>query len=147
MVDDRSCSTDEVRAVVEHAPHVRIVAGEGRGPAAARNLGVQAAHGEIVCFTDDDCRPGANWLATLERRFECGAEVVAGPTLATGDVVARASQLVTNHLVDESREPSGAVAFAPTSNIACRRSVHDAAPFDEAFPTAAGEDRRVAATG
>ena len=54
---------------------------------------------------------------------------------------ARASQLVTNHLVDESRDASGAIGFAPTSNIACRRAVHRAVPFDEMFPTAAGEDR------
>ena len=34
------------------------------------------------------------------------------------------SQLVTNHLVDESRDASGAIGFAPTSNLACRRAVH-----------------------
>ena len=123
VVDDRSRSTGEAVAPWWNAPHARIVAGEGRGPAAARNLGVQAAHGEIVCFTDDDCRPGDGWLATLERASSAAAEVVAGPTL--GDrrrACVRASQLVTNHLVDESREPSGAIGFAPTSNIACRRA-------------------------
>ena len=94
-----------------------------------------------MCFTDDDCRPGAGWLAALEQRFDGGAAVVAGPTLPAGGIVVRASQLVTNHLVDESRDASGAIGFAPTSNIACRRAVHRAAPFDEVFPTAAGEDR------
>ena len=38
-------------------------------------------------------------------------------------------------------DPSGTVGFAPTSNLACRPDVLDTAPFDEAFPIAAGEDR------
>ena len=95
-----------------------------------------------MCFTDDDCRPGAEWLAALEQRFDDGADGRgrADPRRRRRRR-ARRRRLVTNHLVDESRDASGAVGFAPTSNIACRRAVHDAAPFDEAFPTAAGEDR------
>ncbi|MFM7142900.1 MAG: glycosyltransferase family A protein, partial [Alphaproteobacteria bacterium] len=45
--------------------HVRLLRQERSGPAAARNRGVREAHGEFVAFTDDDCRPDPQWLATL----------------------------------------------------------------------------------
>jgi len=33
------------------------------GAAKARNIGIKVANGEVVAFTDDDCRPDADWLA------------------------------------------------------------------------------------
>lgn len=142
VVDDRSQRRDDVRAVVARTARARMVGGEGRGPATARNLGARHGRAEIVCFTDDDCVPGTGWLGALVARLDRGSTVVAGPTRPGGrSAFVHASQVVTNHLVDESRDRSGAVGFAPTSNIACRRAVHEAVPFDEQFPTAAGEDR------
>src|SRR5438128_344226 len=56
VVDDGS--SDSTAAVVEaSAVGARLVAGEGSGPAAARNLGVAAASGEVLAFTDADCAP------------------------------------------------------------------------------------------
>jgi glycosyltransferase involved in cell wall biosynthesis len=49
------------------APPIRYLRPRGRGaaqgPAVARNAGWQAAHGEIIAFTDDDTVPLADWLA------------------------------------------------------------------------------------
>jgi glycosyltransferase involved in cell wall biosynthesis len=141
VVDDRSVAPDAVRAVAARSPRARVVDGEGRGPAAARNLGVRHAAADLVCFTDDDCVPGPEWVRALATRLDRGSAVVAGPTRpATRDPYVRASQVVTNHLVEASREGE-TVGFAPTSNVGCRRVVLDAVPFDEQFPTAAGEDR------
>jgi cellulose synthase/poly-beta-1,6-N-acetylglucosamine synthase-like glycosyltransferase len=143
VVDDRSERRDAVHAIVDPVATARVVDGEGWGPAAARNLGASAATSDVVCFTDDDCEPAEDWIATLLARFDDGDEVVAGPTLARvgSSAFVHASQVVTNHLVDASRAADGTVGFAPTSNIACRRTVHELVPFDESFPTAAGEDR------
>lgn len=59
VVDDGS--TDDTGAVVEGvgAPEERLryFRQENKGPAAARNLGVREARGEIVLFTGDDCLP------------------------------------------------------------------------------------------
>ena len=141
VVDDRSVARDAVHAVVAHSARARVVDGEGRGPAAARNLGARDAGSDIVCFTDDDCGPGPEWVRALATRIDAGSMVVAGPTRAgSWNPYVRASQIVTNHLVETSRE-DGTVGFAPTSNVACRRAVLDVVPFDEHFPTAAGEDR------
>jgi glycosyltransferase involved in cell wall biosynthesis len=141
VVDDRSLARDDVHEVVVRSARARVVDGEGRGPAAARNLGARSAHGDVLCFTDDDCVPAPEWVRALVARVDRGSAVVAGPTRpgATSAYV-RASQIVTNQLIEASRD-GDTVGFAPTSNIACRRAVHEAVPFDEHFPTAAGEDR------
>jgi GT2 family glycosyltransferase len=140
VVDDASTDPVAVRAIA--GARARVVQGEGRGPAAARNLGARSARAPVVLFTDDDCRPDPGWVAAAVARLESGAAVVAGPTLV--DVAmgapARAAQVVTNHLVEASMA-AGFVAFAPTSNLACRADVLVDQPFDEAYPLAAGEDR------
>jgi GT2 family glycosyltransferase len=66
IVDDGP--TEETRQIVlawsrKPGPRVRYLPNEGRhGPAAARNRGWQAARGEIIGFTDDDCIPTPDWL-------------------------------------------------------------------------------------
>jgi glycosyltransferase involved in cell wall biosynthesis len=155
VVDDKSADADAVAAVVAAATtEVRLVRGVGRGPAAARNLGAANARGAVISFTDDDCQPIPGWLDALESRTSGGADVVVGPTRVAnpGDVVANASQTITNHLVEASMDPAGGeVGFAPTSNLACRAALHRAFPFDEDYPLAAGEDRewcrRITASG
>ena len=144
VVDDASVDADAVAAVVAAHDRARLVRGAGRGPAAARNLGAAHARAPYVCFTDDDCRPGPAWLATLHARLSAGARVVAGPTRPAdaGDAVMVAAQTITNFLVDASYDArAGTVTFAPTSNLACTVDVHRTLPFDEDYPLAAGEDR------
>jgi GT2 family glycosyltransferase len=41
---------------------VMLLRTQGLGLASARNVGLNAATGEIVCFTDDDCEPDAGWV-------------------------------------------------------------------------------------
>jgi glycosyltransferase involved in cell wall biosynthesis len=144
VVDDGSLDPAAVAAVVAGAPRARLVRGAGRGPAAARNLGAAAARAPRLCFTDDDCRPAPWWIDALVRRIDAGAPVVAGPTHLgrPDDRHGAASQAITNHLVRASFDAAaGRVAFAPTSNLACRAEVHRSLPFDESYPLAAGEDR------
>ena len=143
VVDDASTEAGAVARVVAGAPHARLVRGEGRGPAAARNRGAAEAGAPLVCFTDDDCRPGPGWVGALAAALDGGADAVAGPTRngRPALAVAAASQAVTNHLTDASADGAGHVGFAPTSNVAARREVLARLPFDEDYPLAAGEDR------
>jgi glycosyltransferase involved in cell wall biosynthesis len=46
---------------------------------AARNFGIRAASGEILVFTDADCQPDPDWLATLVQPFrDSSVGLVAG---------------------------------------------------------------------
>lgn len=144
VVDDASVDADAVAAAVDDAPRARLLRGAGRGPAAARNLGVRAARGGIVCLTDDDCVPVPGWAAALTARIHGGAQAAAGPTrnARPGNPFAAAAQAVASHCAEATIDPgTGRMRFAPTSNIACRADVLAALPFDERYPLAAGEDR------
>jgi glycosyltransferase involved in cell wall biosynthesis len=43
---------------------------EFAGATKARNIGIKAAKGEVVAFTDDDCRPDADWLSMAKEHLE-----------------------------------------------------------------------------
>jgi GT2 family glycosyltransferase len=150
VVDDRSADARAVARMAATAGRgrVRLVTGQGRGPAAARNLGVRTASAPVVAFTDDDCRPDPGWLAAIAAALDGdgagGAAVVAGPTVVgePASSATRAAQVVTNHLLEAGLDRrSGTVGFAPTCNLAARAEVLAGHPFDESFPAAAGEDR------
>jgi GT2 family glycosyltransferase len=118
---------------------------EGRGPASARNEGVRRARGEVVCFTDDDCEPEAGWVEALSVPILAGAvEAATGPVTVGADATSadRAWEAIVNHLQVGAVSPGTASpGFAVTANLAARRSLLERLPFDESFPTAAGEDR------
>jgi len=47
---------------------IRYYSQDHKGPAAARNLGIEMARGEIILLLDDDSLPTSDWLyATHER--------------------------------------------------------------------------------
>jgi O-antigen biosynthesis protein len=63
VVDDGS--TDRTPEVVKRFPQVQYLRQTNQGLSAARNAGIRAARGEIVTFTDDDCRTDEDWLYYL----------------------------------------------------------------------------------
>lgn len=64
LVDDGS--SDATAQVVFMHPHVRCIRHErNKGLSVARNTGIAAATGEIVAFTDADCRADSDWLHYL----------------------------------------------------------------------------------
>ncbi len=118
---------------------------EGRGPAWARNEGVRRARGEVVCFTDDDCEPVAEWAEALAAPVLAGeAQAATGPVaIAEGATAAdRAWEAIVHYLQVRAMAPGTASpGFAVTANLAARRPLLERLRFDESFPAAAGEDR------
>jgi glycosyltransferase involved in cell wall biosynthesis len=76
-------SNDGSAEMVETLPFpvpLRAVRQPHLGLAAARNAGLEAARGELVCFLDDDLVPGPSLLATHRRVERPGdRRVVVGP--------------------------------------------------------------------
>ncbi len=70
-----------------HGPHEVIVEydHEGRGPGATRNAGAARATGEVLAFTDADCRPEPGWLAAGLAAIATGADLVQGAVRPDGD--------------------------------------------------------------
>jgi GT2 family glycosyltransferase len=114
----------------------------GPGPAAKRNAAWRAAGGETILFTDDDCRPPADWVANalLAIRRHPGA-IVQGATSVDPDELAVRQR--APHA--RSQEVTPPTPFAQTCNIAYPRELLErAGGFDEALPLAAGEDTDLA---
>lgn len=64
LVDDGS--TDGTPEIARQNPAVRYIRHEKNlGLSLARNTGIDAARGEIIAFTDSDCRADADWLYYL----------------------------------------------------------------------------------
>ncbi len=116
--------------------------GGSAGPAAKRNAAWRLARGATILFTDDDCRPPADWLAgalaAVERHPDA---IVQGTTRVDPDELA-----VKHHAPHaRSQEVTPPTPFAQTCNIAYPRSLLErVGGFDEALPLAAGEDTDLA---
>lgn len=109
---------------------------EAGGPAAARNRGWRAANARVVAFTDDDCRPTEQWLATMLStqggRDDC---VVQGRT--------QPDPLEEEHLgpFAKTLRIDGPSPHFETCNIAYPVEVLERIDgFDEGYPAPAGED-------
>jgi GT2 family glycosyltransferase len=117
----------------------------GRGPAAARNVGVSRARAPLLAFTDDDCRPRAGWLRALVARLESAPDALVGGRTVNGlpaNAYAAASQLIVDLVYAHyNADPDGA-RFLASNNLAVRAAALRAAGgFDAAFTTS--EDREL----
>jgi glycosyltransferase involved in cell wall biosynthesis len=54
----------------------RYVRTDTRGVTSARNIGIELSQGELVAFTDDDCRVPPNWASSIISVFTADPEAV-----------------------------------------------------------------------
>ncbi|HEX7125982.1 MAG TPA: glycosyltransferase, partial [Thermodesulfobacteriota bacterium] len=139
-------STDETGPVADAVAaadwRFRVIHQPNMGLSAARNVGLEAATGEIVAYTDADCIADPDWLSHLARAFaRTGAAAVGGlniPEVGGSRVaacIAAAPGWPTHVLVDDD-----VAEHIPGCNMAFRRDVLRAIGGFDVTYRAAGDD-------
>ena len=131
VVDD--CSADQTAVLAEASDVTLISHDRRRGAAAARNSGIEAAQGEIICFTDADCAPRQDWISQILKPFADEAISGCKGTYATRqeELVARFVQIEYEDKYDLLQKQER-INFIDTYSAAYRRQVIQANDgFDE----------------
>lgn len=130
LVDDGSSdgAAAEAEGRVIGGRPVRVLAGDGGGAVSARQVGVAAARGRILAFTDSDCVPDPRWLEAGVAAVVAGADVVQGHTRPAE----RRAPLERSLWVEDE-------GLYPTCNVFYRRESFDrAGGFDAGIATRYG---------
>ena len=126
---------------------VRLEKRANGGPAAARNHGAELATGRWLAFTDDDCEPGAGWLAGLEQAFtENPRAMIGGHThnRLRDNLFSQASQDVIDLVYRHYNERNDQALFLTANNMALpREEFLEMGGFDAEFSAGTAEDREL----
>ncbi len=126
LVNDGSTDGSEktiADMVVANSPRLRIVQQMDLGPGAARNRGVHESKGDVIAFTDPDCRVEKDWLTNSVRHY-------AEP--AVGGVEGRV-ETEWEKILYPIRSSPARFRYV-TANISYRRKAFDdVGGFDEGF--------------
>jgi GT2 family glycosyltransferase len=139
LVDDGS--TDETAAIVRNFPEVRWIRQTHQGLSVARNVGLAAAPGSIIAYTDSDCYADEEWLTHLVYQLQhSGAAAVGGPNLSPEDGRLAACIAASPGQPTHVLESDQVAEHIPGCNMAFRREALEAINgFDPQFWTA-GDD-------
>jgi glycosyltransferase involved in cell wall biosynthesis len=139
LVDNNSCDRTSIilQAAASNPPSVRVGSNFDRmiirhlsenqiqSSYAARNKGIHYSQGEIIAFTDADCRPQFDWLGNLVKPF-INPEIA----LSAGEIVALPGKTILeqhaareNTLSQKHTLAHPFCAYGQTANLAVRRQV------------------------
>jgi GT2 family glycosyltransferase len=156
LVDNNSedAGAERVRQFAMDHPELilKLVSEEKKGASAARNRGVRKAAGAWIAFTDADCIPWSDWLATIALAIHENPEVGAfagciRPALPRNQVEKFLGLFtLPAYLVEEDyREYTLISGGFPTANFAVSKGLFEkVGGFDEGIPIY-GEDHALCA--
>lgn len=140
VVDSSSDGTD--RLIADEYPQIRLLHFADRVCVGrARNIGIQATHGDIIVFMDSDCVAGSDWLrGMLQGLRELNADGVCGSIAngTPGSVSGSVGFLLEFFRFLPSCEGPSPARFLLGGNCAYRRHVLNGHAYAE--DTTAGED-------
>ncbi|MBD2091772.1 glycosyltransferase [Microcoleus sp. FACHB-1515] len=142
LVDN--ASRDRTAALLQAAAqqsHLRLLSQpQIQSSYAARNVGIQAASGEIIAFTDADCRPKSNWLSRLVAPF---VDRTVG--LVAGEVTALPGRTILEQFADrqaflsQRHTLAHSHPYGQTANLAVRRSIFEQIGLFRPYLTTGGD--------
>lgn len=139
LVNDRSRDGGLDERSVPASLSLRQLECEGSGPYAARNVGIRAACGAALAFTDADCRPRPDWLEQGLLALEHTPRAAGRVLLTTTARESLAEQLDRSRFLRQERYAKE--GFGATANLLWRRSViDDVGLFDERLLSGADEE-------
>ncbi len=140
LVDDGS--TDTVPDLAQDYPRVRYIRQEAAGLSVARNNGAEAATGDILAYTDDDCTVDPDWLIYLVRALAdpdiaaAGGPNIPPPARSLAQACVIASPGGPAHVLLNDR----IAEHIPGCNLAVKRTAFDSINGFRPKYHAAGDD-------
>lgn len=128
-------SDDSPEKVVDGFPFARCLAEPLPGSYTARNTGASVARGVCLAFTDSDCRPGRDWLASAVDYFNSNPDVsaIGGRIELDRSAIPSAAELYEWIYAFRQDRYVSQHGFAATANLIVRRNVfEEVGPFDGA---------------
>ena len=74
VVDQSDSDATEVALAGLSDPRARCVRSHLRGATNGRNVGIELSRGDVIAFTDDDCRVALDWVTRIADIFEKDAD-------------------------------------------------------------------------
>lgn len=128
--------------VVAAHPRTTLLVETRRGSYAARNTGVAHAKGDVIAFTDSDCRPHPTWLAAALSRLDEDPTVDAVAGRVANVVDGREPQTPAewwDMLEAFPQERYVCQGFGVTANLIVRRSAGDAVAWFDIDAVSGGD--------
>ncbi len=146
IVDDGGHSPlDKITAKFKSQLDISLLRQANAGPAAARNTGAHKARGELLAFTDDDCKPAKNWLKIMASHYQKTPErIIGGKTVnrLKKNLYSAASQYIVDIVYRHYNTHKDDARFFASNNIAVPKNLyHKVGGFTETFRTS--EDREL----
>lgn len=123
--NDSTVGRDAIEAVIGGRARLVTVTQKGAGP--TRNGGAAVAKGEILAFTDSDCRPASGWLdagvAALSQYDIVGGRMMVSVEDRRHMTPAEAFEAV---FAFDNQSYVARKGFTVTANLFCRRTLFEA---------------------
>lgn len=146
LADDGSSRSPEeiVRPFFGRLP-LRFLALPHEGLSATRQSLLEAATGDYILITDDDCRPEPGLLRCYERAVTEGPSLALGGrviNLLPGDVFAETTHTITTFVTEAwNAGPDGVCFFTGSNVLFPRKMLLGIGGFDRGWKCRTGEDR------
>lgn len=152
VVDD--CSRDDTPKIARSYLCKVVQLSENHGPAYCRNIGAKNAKGDILVFTDSDCKVDLNWLKNISRHFSQNtADAIMGrlvmlPSTFLGDSISALGFPAGGAIGFDKIwrvDKDGFTDSLSSCNCAIKKNIFwEIGGFDESFPYPGGEDSLLA---